>query len=147
MWDSRTYTSTSSYMEQQGMLAFDNNKHQSLGNSYPNENPLCPTLRSLMFNTGDTPLDKISMKSCNYTNSETGTTTVKGLRVFEWDDSLRTLDLQTIGYFSGTKYVSALETEGKNLYPYGDINFTNDYVNWCDAKGKTNMYGDIAQKI
>lgn len=149
MWDSRTYTSTSSYMEQQGMLAFDNNKHQSLGNSYPNENPLCPTLRSLMFNTGDTPLDKISIEiRATLGNSETGTTTVTGLRVFEWDDSLRTLDLQTIGYFSGTKYVSAraLETEGKNLYPYGDINFTNDYVGWCDAKGNRNMYTDIASK-
>lgn len=149
MWDSRTYTSTSSYMEQQGMLAFDNNKHQSLGNSYPNENPLCPTLRSLMFNTGDTPLDKISIEiRATLSNSETGTTTVKGLRVFEWDDSLRTLDLQTIGYFSGTKYVSvrALETEGKNLYPHGDINFTPTQVQWHDAKGTNYMYGDIAQK-
>ena len=150
MWDSRTYTSTSSYMEQQGMLAFDNNKHQSLGNSYPNENPLCPTLRSLMFNTGDTPLDKISIEiRATLGNSETGTTTVKGLRVFEWDDSLRTLDLQTIGYFSGTKYVSvrALETEGKNLYPYGDVKFTSEFASsWCDSKGNAYMAGDIASK-
>lgn len=150
MWDSRTYTSTSPYMEQQGMLAFDNNKHQSLGNSYPNENPLCPTLRSLMFNTGDTPLDKISIEiRATLGNSETGTTTITGLRVFEWDDSLRSVDLQSLGYFSGTKYVSAraLETEGKNLYPYGDVNFTPTLGNaWYDAKGNAYMTGDIAEK-
>lgn len=149
MWDSRTYTCSSSSMEQYGMLVFDNDKHQALANSYPNQNPLCPTLRSLMFNTGDIPLDKIAIEiRATLGNSETGTTTVTGLRVFEWDDSLRTLDLQTIGYFNGTKYVSvrALETEGKNLYPYGDVRFTNDYVGWCDAKGNRNMYTDIASK-
>ena len=149
MWDSRTYTCSSSSMEQYGMLVFDNDKHQSVANSYPNQNPLCPTLRSLMFNTSDIPLNKIAIEiRATLGNSETGTTTVTGLRVFEWDDSLRTLDLQTIGYFSGTKYVSAraLETEGKNLCPYGDVNFTNDYVGWCDAKGNRNMYTDIASK-
>ena len=147
MWDSITTTQTSTSNQEILVCAVSVQGNVRLGGI--NEDEKCPTLRSIIFDTRDKDLSQIALRiHATLSNSETGTTTVTGLRVFEWDDSLRTLDLQTIGYFSGTKYVSvrALETEGKNLYPYGDVNFTNDYVGWCDAKGKTNMYGDIAQK-
>lgn len=147
MWDSITTTQTSTSNQEILVCATSVQDNARLGGI--NEDEKCPTLRSIIFDTRDKDLSQIVLRiHATLSNSETGITTVTGLRVFEWDDSLRTLDLQTIGYFSGTKYVSAraLETEGKNLYPYGDINFTSDYVGWCDAKGKTNMYGDIAQK-
>lgn len=149
MWDSLTATQTSSSNTEVliGVYYHDGTTTTRLG--VINNNVSCPTSRSIVFDTGNYNVTQISIRvHATLTNSETGTTTVKGLRVFEWDDSLRTLDLQTIGYFSGTKYVSvrALETEGKNLYPYGDINFTPTQVQWHDAKGTNNMYGDIAQK-
>ena len=143
MWDSliQTQTSTTSTNVIIGADHHDGDTTTTLLGKI-SDSPLCPVARSIVFDTGNYDVTQISIRvHATLTNSETGTTTVTGLRVFEWDDSLRTLDLQTIGYFSGTKYVSArtLETEGKNLYPYGDVNFTNDYVGWCDAKGKTNM--------
>lgn len=59
---------------------------------------------------------------------------------------------KTIPYFKGIK--SAFESEdeieivstGKNLYPYGDIDFTSSYVGWHDAVGTSGMYGDIKSK-
>ena len=146
MWDSLTQTQTST-SSSSIIAVYDVSSNVNIGTA--NSKTECPTLRSIVFDTTGRDYINIGLRvHATLSNSETGTTTVTGLRVFEWDDSLRTLDLQTIGYFSGTKYVSvrALETEGKNLYPYGDINFTNNYVGWCDAKGKTGMYGDIAQK-
>lgn len=150
MWDSLTQTQTSTTNTDVIIGAYHHDGDTvttRLGTI--NANPLCPVMRSIVFDTGNYDVTQISIRiHATTSNSETGVTTVTGLRVFEWDDSLRSVDLQSLGYFSGTKYVSArtLETVGKNLYPYGDINFTNDYVGWCDAKGKTNMYGDIAQK-
>ena len=147
MWDSLTTTQTSTTQQDILICAVCIVGNSRLGGI--NEDAKCPTLRSIIFDTRDKPLNEIAIRiHASMSNSEATSTTVKGLRVFEWDDSLRTLDLQTIGYFSGTKYVSAraLETEGKNLYPYGDVNFTNDYVGWCDAKGNSYMYIDIAQK-
>lgn len=146
MWDSLTATQTS--VGATIINTYDSINNTSLKTS--DSDIISPTLGSYVFDTGNVNVNNITIRiHATTSNSETGTTTVTGLRVFEWDDSLRTLDLQTIGYFSGTKYVSAprtLETEGKNLYPYGDVNFTNDYVGWCDAKGNRSMYGDIAQK-
>ena len=147
MWDSITTTQTATTQQEILVCVVSTQDNVKLGGI--NEDEKCPTLRSIIFDTRDKDLSQIAFRiHASMSNSEATSTTITGLRVFEWDDSLRTLDLQTIGYFSGTKYVSArtLETEGKNLYPYGDINFTNDYVGWCDAKGKTNMYGDLAQK-
>ena len=149
MWDSLTQTQTSTTNTDVIIGAYHHDGDTTTRLGKINDSPLCPVMRSIVFDTGNYDVTQISIRvHATLSNSETGITTVTGLRVFEWDDSLRTLDLQTIGYFSGTKYVSVrtLETEGKNLYPYGDINFTNDYVGWCDAKGKTGMYGDIAQK-
>ena len=150
MWDSLTQTQTSTTNTDVIIGAYHHDGDTittKLGAI--NDNPLCPVTRSIVFDTGNYDVTQISIRiHATLSNSETGTTTVTGLRVFEWDDSLRTLDLQTIGYFSGTKYVSvrALETEGKNLYPHGDINFTPTQVQWHDAKGTNYMYGDIAQK-
>ena len=146
MWDSLTTTQTSTTQQEILICAVCIASNSRLGGI--NEDAKCPTLRSIIFDTRDKPLIAIRIHA-SMSNSEATSTTVTGLRVFEWDDSLRTLDLQTIGYFSGTKYVSApraLETEGKNLYPYGDINFTPTSTGWFDAKGNGNMYGDIAQK-
>ena len=148
MWDSLSYTHTSSSTNAT-IAVYNVVDGTSKGIANINNNSKCPTVRSLIFDTTGYETSNIQLRiHATTSNSETGITTVTGLRVFEWDDSLRSVDLQSLGYFSGTKYVSvrALETEGKNLYPYGDINFTSDYVGWCDAKGKTNMYGDIAQK-
>ena len=147
MWDSLTTTQTSTTQQEILVCVVSVQYNVKLGGI--NEDEKCPTLRSIIFDTRDKDLSQIVFRiHATMSNSETGITTVKGLRIFEWDDSLRTLDLQGIGYFSGTKNVCqhVFKTESKNLYPYGDINFTNDYVGWCDAKGKTNMYGDIAQK-
>ena len=146
MWDSLTQTQTST-SSLSIIAVYDVSSNTNIGTA--NSKTECPTLRSIVFDTTGRNYTNIGLRvHATLSNSETGTTTVTGLRVFEWDDSLRTLDLQTIGYFSGTKYVSvrALETEGKNLYPYGDINFTPTSTGWFDAKGTNNMYGDIAQK-
>ena len=149
MWDSLTQTQTStssgSIIAVYDTKSGDGNINIGTANSKSE----CPVLRSIVFDTTGRDASGIVLRiHATLSNSETGTTTVKGLRVFEWDDSLRTLDLQTIGYFSGTKYVSAraLETEGKNLYPYGDINFTSVNTSWFDSKGTELMYGDIALK-
>ena len=147
MWDNLTTTQTATTQQEILVCAVCVQDNVKLGGI--NEDVKCPTLRSMIFDTRDKDLSQIVFRiHASMSNSEATSTTITGLRVFEWDDSLRALDLQGIGYFSGTKYVSvrALETEGKNLYPYGDVNFTNDYVGWCDAKGKTNMYGDITKK-
>ena len=154
MWDSLTQTQTSTTNTDViiGAYHYDNvTTTTRLG--VINDSPLCPVIRSIVFDTGNYDVTQISIRvHATTSNSETGVTTVTGLRVFEWDDSLRTLDLQTIGYFSGTKYVSAprvLETEGKNLYPYGDVNFTGTNTNvdsWYDHKGTGYMHGDIASK-
>ena len=148
MWDSLTTTQTATTQQEILICAVCVVGNIKLGGI--NENEKCPTLRSIIFDTGDKDLNEIIIRvHASMSNSEATSTTVKGLRVFEWDDSLRTLDLQAIGYFSGTKYVSvrALETEGKNLYPYGDVNFTSTFENgWHDAKGNAYMTGDIASK-
>ena len=149
MWDSLTQTQTST-SSLSIIAVYDVSSNTNIGTA--NSKTECPTLRSIVFNTTGRDYTNIGLRvHATLTNSETGTTTVKGLRVFEWDDSLRTLDLQTIGYFSGTKYVSvrALETEGKNLYPYGDVSFTGTNTNvdsWYDHKGTGFMHGDIALK-
>ena len=150
MWDSLTQTQTSTTSTNVIIGAYHHDGDTTttrLGKI--NDSPLCPVTRSIVFDTGNYDVTQISIRvHATLTNSETGVTTVTGLRVFEWDDSLRTLDLQTIGYFSGTKYVSVrtLETEGKNLYPYGDINFTPTMVGWHDSKGTNYMYSDVAYK-
>ena len=154
MWDSLTQTQTSTTNADVIIGAYHHDGGTvttRLGKI--NDNSLCPVMRSIVFDTGNYDVTQISIRvHATLSNSETGTTTVKGLRVFEWDDSLRTLDLQTIGYFSGTKYVSAprtLETEGKNLYSYGDASFTATNTNvdsWYDHKGTAYMHGDIALK-
>ena len=147
MWDSLTTTQTATTQQEILVCVVSTQDNVKLGGI--NEDEKCPTLRSIIFDTRDKDLSQIAFRiHASMSNSEATSTTITGLRVFEWDDSLRTLDLQTIGYFSGTKYVSvrALETEGKNLYPYGDINFTPTSTGWFDAKGNGNMYGDIAQK-
>ena len=149
MWDSLTQTQTSTTNTDVIIGAYHHDGDTTTRLGKINDSPLCPVMRSIVFDTGNYDVTQISIRvHATLSNSETGITTVTGLRVFEWDDSLHTLDLQTIGYFSGTKYVSvrALETEGKNLYPYGDINFTPTSTGWFDAKGNGNMYGDIAQK-
>ena len=143
MWDGLTFTQTAGGIDYIISVCENDTIFTHMGNKFT-------TLRSIVFDTGDKNAISIRIHATT-SNSETGTTTVKGLRVFEWDDSLRSVDLQSLGYFSGTKYVSAraLETEGKNLYPHGDINFTptDDKVdNWYDAKGTMYMYGDVAQK-
>ena len=140
MWDSLTFTQTASGTDYIISVCENDTIFSHMGNKFT-------TLRSIIFNTGNKSAISIRIHATT-SNSETGTTTVKGLRVFEWDDSLRTLDLQSIGYFSGTKNVCqhVFKTESKNLYPYRDVKFTNDYVGWCDAKGTTGMYGDIGQK-
>ena len=140
MWDSLTFTQTASGTDYIISVCENDTIFSHMGNKFT-------TLRSIIFNTGNKSAISIRIHATT-SNSETGTTTVKGLRVFEWDDSLRTLDLQSIGYFSGTKNVCqhVFKTESKNLYPYRDVKFTNDYVGWCDAKGATGMYGDIGQK-
>lgn len=141
MWDDLTFTQTASGIDYIISVCENDTIFSHMGNKFT-------TLRSIIFDTGDKSAITIRIHATT-SNSETGITTVTGLRVFEWDDSLRTLDLQTIGYFSGTKYVSAraLETEGKNLYPYGNVSFTatNEQA-WHDGKGKAGMTGDIAQK-
>lgn len=152
MWDSLTQTQTStssgSIIAVYDTKSGDGNINIGTANSKSE----CPILRSIVFDTTGRDASGIVLRiHATLSNSETGTTTVKGLRVFEWDDSLRTLDLQTIGYFSGTKYVSirALETEGKNLYPYEEISYTSHLTNvdiWFDSKGTSHMHGDIAQK-
>lgn len=148
MWDSLTTTQTSTTQQEILICVVDNINNVKLGGI--NEDSKCLTKRSIVFDTGNRDLSQIVLRiHATLSNTETGTTTVKGLRVFEWDDATsRALDLQSIGYFSGTKNVSIpnFKTNSKNLYPYGDVNFTNSYVGWCDAKGNTNMYGDIAQK-
>lgn len=150
MWDSLTATQTStSNTEQLLAVYYVEANVQAIGTI--NNNSLCPTKRSLIFDTKDYDVNKIWLKiHATLTNTETGTTTVKGLRVFEWDDTTsRALDLQGIGYFSGTKNVSIpnFKTNSKNLYPYGDINFTSEFASmWCDAKGNAYMTGDIASK-
>lgn len=153
MWDSLTQTQTStssgSIIAVYDTKSGDGNINIGTANSKSE----CPVLRSIVFDTTGRDASGIVLRiHATLSKSETGTTTVTGLRVFEWDDSLRTLDLQTIGYFSDTKYVSApraLETEGKNLYPYGDASFTATNTNvdsWYDHKGTAYMHGDVAQK-
>lgn len=147
MWDSvsTTQTSTTSADILVCMVQVSNNGN--LGRM--DNNSLNPTKRCIMFNTENIPLTDIALRvHATLSNTETGTTTVKGLRVFEYDDYLRSVDLQSIGWFSGTKNVAVepIKTCSKNLYPYGDINFTPTSTGWFDAKGTNNMYGDIAQK-
>ena len=148
MWDSLTTTQTATTQQEILVCAVSVQYNVKLGGI--NEDVKCPTLRSMIFDTGDKDLSQIVFRiHATMSNSETGTTTIKGLRIFEWDDSLRTLDLQGIGYFSGTKNVCqhVFKTESKNLYPYGNIKFTSEFVNsWCDAKGNAYMAGDIASK-
>lgn len=105
--------------------------------------------RSIKFNTGSEPSAITLRIHATLNNTETGATTVTGLRVFEYDDYLRSVDLQSIGWFSGTKNVAVepIKTCSKNLYPYGDVSFTSEFADsWCDAKGNRDMYEDIAQK-
>ena len=143
MWDGLTFTQTASGIDYIISVCENDTIFSHMGNKFT-------TLRSIIFDTGDKSAISIRIHATT-SNSETGTTTVTGLRIFEWDDSLRTLDLQTIGYFSSTKYVSAraLETEGKNLYPYEEISYTSHLTNvdvWFDSKGISHMHGDVAQK-
>ena len=146
MWDNLEYTQTSTgYLNEIiGVYITGNTKI-----SYINNDLLCPTKRSLIFDTKSYQLDGICLRiHATLLNTETGTTTVTGLRVFEYDDYLRSIDLHSIGWFSGTKNVAVepVETCSKNLYPYGDVNFTSAGSNWYDAKGNINKYGDIASK-
>lgn len=141
MWDSITATHTA--LSHDNDICFCNEDNIVVANSVTNP---FTNKRSILYNTGESSL-RIRIHATTK-NSESGTTTVKGLRVFEFDESLYRLDLQTIGYFSGTKYVGipTFRTRTKNLYPYGDINFTPTQVQWHDAKGANNMYEDVAKK-
>ena len=149
MWDSlnTTQTSTSNTGHLIGIYYVDTSS-QNIGTI--NNNTLCPTKKSLIFDTKDFDVTKLWLKiHATLNNTETGTTTVTGLRVFEYDDYLRSVDLQSIGYFSGTKNVAIepIKTCSKNLYPYGDINFIPTSAQaWFDAKGNGSMTGDIALK-
>ena len=40
----------------------------------------------------------------------------------------------------------SLKTIKKNLYHFGDVNFTSTKTSWHDAKGTANMYGNIGSK-
>ena len=150
MWDSVTKTHTSTANPEALISVYNSSDNTRLG--YINNDTLCPTQRSLIFDTGNiNPSNIVIRIHATMSNTETGTTTVKGLRVLEWDDTTsRALDLQGIGYFSGTKNVSIpnFKTNSKNLYPYGDINFTSEFADsWCDAKGNAHIAGgDIAGK-
>ena len=148
MWDSlnATQTSTSNTEQLIGIYYIDTSS-QNIGTI--NNNTLCPTKRSLIFDTKNFDVTKVWLKiHATLNNTETGTTTVKGLRVFEYDDYLRSVDLQSIGWFSGTKNVAVepIKTCSKNLYPYGDVSFTPTSTGWFDAKGNSQMTGDIASK-
>ena len=152
MWDSlnATQTSTSNTEQLIGIYYVDTSS-QNIGTS--NNNTLCATKRSLIFDTKNFDVTKVWLKiHATLNNTETGTTTVTGLRVFEYDDYLRSVDLQSIGWFSGTKNVAVepIKTCSKNLYPYGDINFTpvNGQV-WHDGKGKEGIQahaGGLAER-
>lgn len=147
MWDNLEYTQTSTVYLNEIIGVYITNGNTKI--SYINNDLLCPTKRSLIFDTKSYQLDRICLRiHATLSNTETGTTTVKGLRVFEYDDYLRSVDLQSIGWFSGTKNVAVepIKTCSKNLYPYGDVSFTPTSAGWFDAKGNGNMYGDIAQK-
>ena len=140
MWDGLTFTQTSSGIDYIISVCENDTIFSHMGNKFT-------TLRSIIFDTGDKSAINIRIHA-TLSNTETGTTTVTGLRVFEYDDYLRSVDLQSIGYFSGTKNVAVkpIKTCSKNLYPYGDINFTPTSTGWFDAKGNSQMTGDIASK-
>lgn len=147
MWDNVSTTQTSTTSTNILICVVQVSNNVNLGGM--DNNSLNPTKRCIMFNTGDIPLTDIALRvHATLGNTEAGTTTVTGLRVFEYDDYLRSVDLQSIGWFSGTKNVAAepIKTSSKNLYPYGDVNFTPTSTGWFDAKGNGKMYGDIAQK-
>ena len=140
MWDGLTFTQTSGGIDYIISVCENDTIFSHMGNKFT-------TLRSIIFDTGDKSAINIRIHA-TLSNTETGTTTVTGLRVFEYDDYLRSVDLQSIGWFSGTKNVAVepVKTCSKNLYPYGDVSFTSSGSNWYDAKGNNNMYGDIASK-
>lgn len=144
MWDSLTYTQTGN-ANQTIAICYGDDIIANIDNNFTNK-------RSIIFNTGDRNPSDINLRIHATTkNTETGTTTVTGLRVFEYDDYLRSIDLQSIGYFSGTKNVAVepVKTCSKNLYPCGDISYTSHLTNvdvWFDAKGTSHMHGDVAQK-
>lgn len=147
MWDSITATQTSTTSTDILICVAQASNNSNLGRM--DNNDLNPTKRCMMFNTANIPLTDIVLRiHATLGNTETATTTVTGLRVFEYDDYLRSVDLQSIGWFGGTKNVAVepIKTCSKNLYPYGDVNFTSSSIGWHDAKGNPNMYGDIAQK-
>lgn len=147
MWDNVSTTQTSTTSTNILICVVQVSNNVNLGGM--DNNSLNPTKRCIMFNTENIPLTDIALRvHATLGNTETGTTTVTGLRVFEYDDYLRSVDLQSIGWFSGTKNVAAepIKTSSKNLYPYGDVNFTPTSTGWFDAKGNGKMYGDIAQK-
>ena len=113
MWDSLTYTQTGN-ANQTIAICYGNDIIANIDNSFTNK-------RSIIFNTGDRNPSDINLRiHATTNNTETGTTTVTGLRVFEYDDYLRSVDLQSIGWFSGTKNVAVepIKTCSKNLYPY-----------------------------
>lgn len=148
MWDSVATNQTSTTSTDILICVAQASNNSNLGRMENND--LNPTKRCIMFNTANIPLTDIVLRvHATLGNTETGKTTVTGLRVFEYDDYLRSVDLQSIGWFSGTKNVAVepIKTCSKNLYPYGDINFTPASANmWCDAKGNQYMYTDIASK-
>ena len=144
MWDSLSYTQSSTTYNN-SVISICRGTHIV----YNMESSQFTTKRSILFATADEDTTKTVVRiHATTSNTETGTTTVTGLRVFEYDDYLRSIDLQSIGWFSGTKNVAVepIKTCSKNLYPYGDVSFTPTSTGWFDAKGNGNMYGDIAQK-
>ena len=143
IWDTLTYTHTVTSDDTVCICKNDTVIANPVSSSFIFKN------RSIKFNTGSKPSTITLRIHVTLGNTETATTTVTGLRVFEYDDYLRSIDLQSIGWFSGTKNVAVepIKTCSKNLYPYGDINFTSASANmWCDAKGNQYMYTDIASK-
>ena len=147
MWDSVSTNQTATTNTDILICMVQASNNVNLGRM--DNNNLNPTKRCIMFNTANIPLTDIVLRvHATLGNTETATTTVTGLRVFEYDDYLRSVDLQSVGWFSGTKNVAVepVKTCSKNLYPYGDVSFTSAGSNWYDAKGNINMYGDVASK-
>ena len=95
MWDSLTTTQTSTTQQEILICVVDITNNVKLGGI--NEDSKCPTKRSIIFDTGSRDLSQIVFRvHATMSNTETGTTTVKGLRVFEWDDTKNEIDEQMI---------------------------------------------------
>ena len=74
------------------------------------------------------------------------TTTIKGLKVFEYQQGMENWD---IPYFEGIQSVKmpVLSTTGKNLYSYGDLTISNPLTNrWYYTNGTTSSFGSSCKR-